>query len=113
MPPERYTLETAREEEDLYARLLWRRQDQPGLAIRQSLVRRQIQTTVGVKIDKKTVQLEGRDVTLMLWDVAGEEDDAPVKLSHIRGASGYLLVADGRRAKTLDAALRIQQRVEA
>ncbi len=70
------------------------------------------QTTVGVKIDKKTVDVEGRDVTLMLWDVAGEEDDAPVKLSHVRGASGYLLVADGRRGKTLDAALKIQQRVE-
>ena len=70
------------------------------------------QTTVGVKIDKKMVAVEGREVTLMLWDVAGEEDNAPVKLNHVRGASGYLLVVDGRRSKTLDAALSIQQRVE-
>src|SRR5580704_2470450 len=63
------------------------------------------QTTVGVKIDKKVVEVEGRAVTLMLWDVAGEEDDAPVNLNHARGASGYLLVVDGRRRKTLDAAL--------
>jgi small GTP-binding protein len=56
------------------------------------------QTTVGVKIDKKVVELKGRQVTLMLWDVAGEEDDAPVKLSHVREASGYLLVVDGRRS---------------
>src|SRR5215207_1277532 len=48
----------------------------------------------------------------MLWDVAGEEDNAPVKLSHVRGSSGYLLVVDGRRRKTLEAALSIQQRVE-
>ena len=71
------------------------------------------QTTVGVKVDKKTVELEGRDLTLMLWDIAGEEDDTPVKLSYVRGASGYLLVADGRRRKTLDAVVGIQQRVEA
>lgn len=71
------------------------------------------QTTVGVKIDKKVTEVDGRPVTLMLWDVAGEEDDAPVKLNLLRGASGYLLVLDGRRQKTLDAAISIQQRVEA
>ena len=71
------------------------------------------QTTVGVKIDKKVVTCNQRDVTLMLWDVAGEEDDAPVKLNYVRDASGYLLVFDGCRIKTFDAALSIQQRVEA
>lgn len=70
------------------------------------------QTTVGVKIDKKVVTLDQREVTLMLWDVAGEEDDAPVKLSYVRDASGYLLVVDGCRQKTFDAALGIQRRVE-
>lgn len=70
------------------------------------------QTTVGVRIDKKDVEVDGRPVTLMLWDVAGEEDDAPVNLKHARGASGYLLVVDGRRGKTLGAALNIQQRME-
>src|SRR5579863_8946120 len=70
------------------------------------------QTTVGVKIDKKVVTLDRQEVTLMLWDVAGEEDGAPVKLSYARDASGYLLVVDGCRKKTFDAALNIQQRVE-
>lgn len=70
------------------------------------------QTTVGVKIDKKVIDVGGREVTLMLWDVAGEEDSAPVRLNHVRGASGYLLVLDGCRRKTLDAAVSIQQRVE-
>ncbi len=70
------------------------------------------QTTVGVKIDKKTVRVDGREVMLMLWDVAGEEDDTPANLKHVRGASGYLLVADGLRSKTLDAAVGIQRRVE-
>lgn len=69
-------------------------------------------TTVGVKIDKKVVTIEQQEITLMLWDVAGEEDDAPVKMSYVRDASGYLLVFDGCRKKTLDAAIGIQQRVE-
>ena len=69
-------------------------------------------TTVGVKIDKKVVDVNGQEVTLMLWDMAGEEDGAPVKLNQVKDASGYLLVIDGTRAKTLDVARSIQQRVE-
>jgi small GTP-binding protein len=68
-------------------------------------------TTVGVKIDKKLVEIDGREVTLMLWDMAGEEDGAPVKLNQVKDASGYLLVADGTRAKTLEVARSIQRRV--
>jgi small GTP-binding protein len=69
-------------------------------------------TTVGVKIDKKIVQVDGRELTLMLWDMAGEEDDAPVKLNQVQDAAGYLLIVDGCRGKTLDVAVSIQQRVE-
>ena len=69
-------------------------------------------TTVGVKVDKKTVTVGETDVALMLWDLAGEEDNAPVNLNYVRGASGYLLVVDGCRQKTLDTALDIQRRVE-
>src|SRR5207253_7908888 len=50
---------------------------------------------------------------LMIWDMAGEEDGAPVKLNQLRDAAGYLLVIDGTRAKTLEVARSIQQRVEA
>ncbi|MGD1069646.1 MAG: Rab family GTPase [Bryobacteraceae bacterium] len=70
------------------------------------------QTTVGVKIDKKVVNVEGEEVILMLWDMAGEEDNAPVKLKQVQDASGYLLVVDGTRSKTLDVARSIQQRVQ-
>ncbi len=71
------------------------------------------QTTIGVKVDKKTVSVYGREIILNLWDVAGEEDDAPLKLSYVREAMGYLLVADGCRSKTLDAAIGIQEKVQA
>ena len=68
-------------------------------------------TTVGVKIDKKVLSIEDQEVTLMLWDMAGEEDGAPVKLNQVKDASGYLLVIDGTRAKTLEVARGIQERI--
>jgi small GTP-binding protein len=69
-------------------------------------------TTVGVKIDKKVVVSGDQEVTLMIWDMAGEEDGAPVKLDQVKDAAGYLLVMDGTRAKTLEVARNIQARVE-
>jgi small GTP-binding protein len=70
-------------------------------------------TTVGVKIDKKTVDLGGRTVSLILWDVAGEDDISAVRMSYLRGCAGYVLVADGTRPSTLDVALSLRERVEA
>jgi small GTP-binding protein len=68
-------------------------------------------TTVGVKIDKKTLAVGGQDVTLMLWDIYGEDDFQKVRLSYLRGAAGYLLVVDGTRRATLDIALTLQRTV--
>ena len=70
-------------------------------------------TTIGVKVDKKTVDVDGSDVTLMLWDIYGEDDFQTVRSSYLRGASGYLLVADGTRQATLETARGLQQRSEA
>jgi small GTP-binding protein len=70
-------------------------------------------TTVGVKVDKKTVALPDRTVTLILWDMAGEDDVATVRMSYLRGLAGYVLVADGTRPATLDTALSLRRRVEA
>src|SRR5271165_2651422 len=68
-------------------------------------------TTVGVKIDKKQLRVGAEDVTLMLWDLAGEDAVTEVRLSHLRGASAYVLVADGTRGPTLDTALDLQKRI--
>lgn len=84
-----------------------------------SLVRRFVEsifseayhTTVGVKIDKKNVQVDGTEVSMVLWDIYGEDDFQKMRWSHVRGASGYLLVADGTRKATLDKALELEQRV--
>ena len=68
-------------------------------------------TTVGVKIDKKTVAVNGNEVMLMIWDLAGDDDYQRLQISYLRGTSGYLLVADGTRQITLDQAIEIQGRV--
>jgi hypothetical protein len=69
-------------------------------------------TTVGVKIDKKLVQLDGSELMLMLWDIEGTESEHELRKSYLRGAAGYLLVADGTRQDTLYKALALQTRVE-
>lgn len=69
-------------------------------------------TTVGVKIDKKIVPLGAREVNLLLWDFYGEDDFQTVRESYLRGAHGYLLVADGTRHATLDVATSLQQKAE-
>ena len=68
-------------------------------------------TTVGVKIDKKIVPLDGNEVTLMIWDLAGDDDFQRLQTSYLRGTSGYLLVIDGTRRATFEQILEIQTRV--
>ncbi|MBL3588332.1 MAG: GTP-binding protein [gamma proteobacterium endosymbiont of Lamellibrachia anaximandri] len=69
-------------------------------------------TTLGVKIDKKSLVINDQNVELILWDLAGEDEFMKVRSSYIRGSSGVLLVADGTRAETLDTALALQEKVE-
>lgn len=68
-------------------------------------------TTVGVKIDKRVVRHNDSDVTLVLWDLYGEDEFQKMRWSYLRGAAGYLLVADGTRRNTLDKAFQLEQRI--
>lgn len=85
-----------------------------------SLVRRFVEsiytdkyhTTVGVKVDKKIVKVGEEETTLLLWDIEGTETEHDLRKSYLRGASGYLLVADGTRKDTLYQALALQLRAE-
>jgi len=67
-------------------------------------------TTVGVKIDKKQLNVDGKDVTMMLWDIYGQDDFQTVQPSQLRGMSGYLLVVDGTRRATLETARQLQEK---
>jgi small GTP-binding protein len=70
-------------------------------------------TTIGVKVDKKTLSVDGADITLMLWDIYGEDEFQTVRTSYLRGAAGYILVADGTRQRTLDTARELQSKAMA
>lgn len=71
-------------------------------------------TTVGVKIDTKTVSVSD-DVSLkmILWDIAGEPNMNTLTKSYIRGAAGFILVADGTRRSTFYNALELKAQTEA
>ena len=83
-----------------------------------SLVRRfvsscfsdQYQTTIGVTVDKKSMTVDGTSLTMVLWDLYGEDEFQKLRSSYLRGSSGYLLVLDGMRRATLDIALHVQER---
>jgi len=70
-------------------------------------------TTVGVKIDKKDVRIGAETIRMMVWDLAGDDAFSRLQTTFLRGAAGYLLVADGTRAGTLDVALRLNREIEA
>jgi small GTP-binding protein len=69
-------------------------------------------TTIGVKIDKKTVDVQDERVELVIWDIYGQDDFQKVRMSYLRGASGYLLVMDGTRGATFETALSLQTSAE-
>lgn len=68
-------------------------------------------TTIGVKIDKKMVSCDGRDMTLILWDIHGDDEFQRIRTSYLRGASGYLLVVDGTRRDTLVTAMGLRDTI--
>lgn len=69
-------------------------------------------TTVGVKVDKKQVNVQGQSIDLIIWDLHGEDDFQSLRMSYLRGASGCIYVADGTRPATMDVALHLRQRAE-
>ena len=88
----------------------------PGVG-KTSLVRRFVDSvfsdkyhsTIGVKVDRKVVELPDVTLNLMLWDLQGEEAYQSIRMQYLRGASGYILVADGTRADTFEVAIGLQE----
>ncbi|MBW4599927.1 MAG: GTP-binding protein [Calothrix sp. FI2-JRJ7] len=77
-----------------------------------SIFSEKYQTTVGVKIDKKTVNYNDKELNLILWDLYGEDEFQKVRMSYLRGSSAYLLVVDGTQRSTLEKAFNLQVKVE-
>ena len=70
-------------------------------------------TTVGVRIDKREVEIDGQRIHLVVWDLSGEDEFAQLQMRYLRGAAGWLIVADGTRPQTLDKGLELHERAVA
>ncbi len=57
-------------------------------------------TTIGVKVDKKSLTIEGKEVTLLLWDIAGEISQDKVPNSYFLESSAIIYVFDLTRPST-------------
>jgi len=68
-------------------------------------------STVGVKIDRKQVELGDTTVNLVLWDLAGRDEFEDIPMSYVRGSAGIFYVVDGTRRGTFDQVFDIKHKV--
>lgn len=84
-----------------------------------SLVRRYVDsifsddyvTTIGVKIDKKIVTVDDTELSLILWDVYGDDSHQTVLPSYLRGMAAFILVVDPTRPETFNSAKKLHSLV--
>jgi small GTP-binding protein len=63
-------------------------------------------TTVGVEFSQKALVVDGNNVTVRLWDVAGQESTRNASRTYYQGAVGAFVVVDGSNPLSMDASLR-------
>lgn len=70
-------------------------------------------STVGVKIDTKEIEFPDRNMAqkLVIWDVAGSDRFGNTEFVYLRGASGYIFVADGTRPMTLGSVDSLREQI--
>ena len=68
-------------------------------------------STLGVKVDRKVVMLDGVAVSMVLWDMHGETEGLEVPPGYLRGASAALGVFDATRPHTAEMAALLLERV--
>ncbi len=69
-------------------------------------------STIGVQVDKKSIQINDKNVIMMLWDIAGEIMDTPLHGGYTQGANGIIGVYDATRPETLDSLLTFLNRLQ-
>jgi len=57
-------------------------------------------STIGVRVDKKTIEFETSKVHLLIWDLAGEIMENKSYQNYLRGASGVIGIFDITRPNT-------------
>ena len=76
-----------------------------------SLFSTKYHSTVGVKIDRKQVQVGTEQVNLLLWDIEGRTADQEIPESYLKGAHAVFYVADGTRRETVDQLFSLRDHV--
>lgn len=59
-------------------------------------------TTIGVKVDKKVINVAGKELSLIIWDIAGEVKQDKVPNSYFLGTSAIIYVFDVTRKSTYE-----------
>lgn len=54
-------------------------------------------TTIGVKVDKKVINIHGIELSMLIWDIAGESSHKKVPQTYKLGSNGILYVFDVTR----------------
>ncbi len=57
-------------------------------------------TTIGVKVNKKVIEVDDEEISILLWDIAGEVSQDKVPISYFLGASCIIYVFDMSRPLT-------------
>ncbi|MEM1023044.1 MAG: Rab family GTPase [Myxococcota bacterium] len=67
-------------------------------------------TTIGVRIEKRALEVDGASVRLAVWDIHGEDRFQSVDSLYLRGAAGIALVVDPTRPDTVQVATELSER---
>ena len=62
--------------------------------------RNQHELTIGVEFGAKTIQINGQNIKIQIWDTAGQEAFQAITRTYYKGAIGALLVYDITRKET-------------
>jgi small GTP-binding protein len=55
----------------------------------------------GTKVSKKTINVSGSEIDLMIWDILGQKSHESLHAAYYRGAAGALAVCDFTRPETM------------
>ena len=59
-------------------------------------------TTIGLKVDKKTVEIDDYRIDMVIWDIAGQDNMARIPHYYLNGCSGVIFVYDLSRPLTYE-----------
>ncbi len=59
-------------------------------------------TTIGLKVDKKTLRVNEYEVDMIIWDIAGQDHVTRIPQYYLNGCSGIIYVVDLSRSATFN-----------